>query len=62
MYKKSETLENVPTMLKKLSIEKQTDVVSIRSDRGTEFLNTIIHKYCDIKGINHQISAARTPQ
>lgn len=62
MHKKSETLEKLPTMLKKLSVEKQTDVVNIRSDRGTEFLNVVIRKYCDTKGINHQTSAARIPQ
>ncbi|CAH9140084.1 unnamed protein product [Cuscuta epithymum] len=37
-------------------------VRTIRSDRGTEFVNKVIKDFCDQNGTFHQLSAARTPQ
>ncbi|GKC32561.1 putative ribonuclease H-like domain-containing protein, partial [Tanacetum coccineum] len=34
----------------------------IRSDNGTEFKNSIINQFCEMKGIKREFSVARTPQ
>ncbi|GKD82791.1 putative ribonuclease H-like domain-containing protein [Tanacetum coccineum] len=45
-------------------IENQLDhkVKVIRSDNGTEFKNSIMDQFCEIKGIKRELSVARTPQ
>ncbi|GJS80427.1 putative ribonuclease H-like domain-containing protein [Tanacetum coccineum] len=45
-------------------IENQLDhkVKVIRSDNGTEFKNSIMNQFCEIKGIKREFSVARTPQ
>nr|GEX40712.1 hypothetical protein [Tanacetum cinerariifolium] len=45
-------------------IEKQLDckVNVIRSDNGTEFKNSVMNQFCDMKGIKREFSVARTPQ
>ncbi|GKC65414.1 retrovirus-related pol polyprotein from transposon TNT 1-94 [Tanacetum coccineum] len=40
----------------------QAQVITIRSDRGTEFLNKTLHAYFKEEGIKHQTSIARTPE
>ncbi|GKB50751.1 retrovirus-related pol polyprotein from transposon TNT 1-94 [Tanacetum coccineum] len=37
-------------------------MISIRSDRGTKFLNKTLHAYFKEEGIEHQISTLRTPE
>ncbi|GJX62287.1 putative ribonuclease H-like domain-containing protein [Tanacetum coccineum] len=45
-------------------IENQLDhkVKVIRSDNETEFKNSIMNQFCEIKGIKREFSMARTPQ
>ncbi|GKB14980.1 putative ribonuclease H-like domain-containing protein [Tanacetum coccineum] len=45
-------------------IENQPDhkVKVIRCDNGTEFKNSIMNPFCEIKGIKREFSVARTPQ
>ncbi|GKE26401.1 putative ribonuclease H-like domain-containing protein, partial [Tanacetum coccineum] len=45
-------------------IENQLDykVKVIRSDNGTEFKNSVMNQFCEIKGIKREFSIARTPQ
>ncbi|GJZ21028.1 putative ribonuclease H-like domain-containing protein [Tanacetum coccineum] len=45
-------------------IENQLDykVKVIRCDNGTEFKNSIMNQFCEIKGIKREFSVARTPQ
>ncbi|GJZ60433.1 putative ribonuclease H-like domain-containing protein [Tanacetum coccineum] len=45
-------------------IENQLDhkVKVIRSDNGTEFKNSIMNQFCEIKGIKREFSVAKTPQ
>ncbi|GJS90788.1 putative ribonuclease H-like domain-containing protein [Tanacetum coccineum] len=45
-------------------IENQLDhkVKVIRSDNGTEFKNSIMNQFCEMKGIKREFSVARTPQ
>nr|GEV00757.1 retrovirus-related Pol polyprotein from transposon TNT 1-94 [Tanacetum cinerariifolium] len=40
----------------------QAPVVTVRIDRGTEFLNKTLHAFFKEKGIKHQTSTARTPE
>ena len=42
--------------------EKQSSIISIRSDHGGEFENKRFIDFCDEKGIHHTFSAPRTPQ
>nr|GFA64949.1 integrase, catalytic region, zinc finger, CCHC-type, peptidase aspartic, catalytic [Tanacetum cinerariifolium] len=37
-------------------------VRTVRTDKGTEFLNKTLHVYFATEGINHQTSVARTPE
>ncbi|GJW24969.1 putative ribonuclease H-like domain-containing protein [Tanacetum coccineum] len=47
-----------------IGIENQLDykVKVIRCDNGTEFMNSIMNQFCDMKGIKREFSVARTPQ
>lgn len=47
---------------KKAQNEIGCTITSIRSDRGREFDNHDIEKYCDDHGFTHNFSAPRTPQ
>ncbi|GJR45472.1 retrovirus-related pol polyprotein from transposon TNT 1-94 [Tanacetum coccineum] len=44
----------------KLGLHAQ--VRTVRTDKGTKFLNKTIHAYFDQEGIEHQTSTARTPE
>lgn len=59
---KKETQTKLPKLMKRLCNEKSLNIIKIRSDKGTEFINTIISDYCKKDGIIHKTSAARTPQ
>ncbi|GJZ27140.1 retrovirus-related pol polyprotein from transposon TNT 1-94 [Tanacetum coccineum] len=40
----------------------QAQVITIQTDRGTEFLNKKLHAYFKEEGIEHQTSTSRTPE
>ncbi|GJR56025.1 retrovirus-related pol polyprotein from transposon TNT 1-94 [Tanacetum coccineum] len=40
----------------------QAQVIIVRTDRGTEFLNNTLHAYFKEEGIEHQTSTPRTPE
>ncbi|GJS20320.1 retrovirus-related pol polyprotein from transposon TNT 1-94, partial [Tanacetum coccineum] len=40
----------------------QTQVITVRTDRDTEFLNKTLHAYFKEEGIKHQTSTPRTPE
>ncbi|GKF46235.1 retrovirus-related pol polyprotein from transposon TNT 1-94 [Tanacetum coccineum] len=40
----------------------QAQVISVRTDRDTEFLNKTLHAYFKQEGIEHQTSTPRTPE
>ncbi|GJR22613.1 putative ribonuclease H-like domain-containing protein [Tanacetum coccineum] len=48
----------------KTGIENQLDhkVKVIRCDNGTEFRNSVMNQFCDLKGIKMEFSVARTPE
>ena len=60
--KKNEVEQKLPELLKQLQNERELKIAKIRTDRGTEFVNGVIEAYCNSQGIQHQLSAARTPQ
>ncbi|WCJ44342.1 Retrovirus-related Pol polyprotein from transposon RE1 [Euphorbia peplus] len=59
---KDESLGCFSVLIKKLENERNEKVVHIRSDNGGEFKNFKFEEFCEIKGIDHNFSAPRTPQ
>ncbi|WCJ23989.1 Retrovirus-related Pol polyprotein from transposon RE1 [Euphorbia peplus] len=59
---KDESLGCFSVLIKKLENERNEKVVHIRSDNGGEFKNFMFEEFCEIKGIDHNFSAPRTPQ
>ncbi|GJT63586.1 retrovirus-related pol polyprotein from transposon TNT 1-94 [Tanacetum coccineum] len=59
---KDETPEVLKDFLKMIQRNLQAQVITIRTDKGTEFLNKILHAYFKEEGIEHQTSTPRTPE
>ena len=59
---KDETFSSFITLLKRIANEKDTTIVSIRSDQGSEFQNQKFEEFCNENEIRHNFSAPRTPQ
>ena len=59
---KDETFELFQKFTKKVFTEKNSNIISIRSDHGTEFKNSLFEKFYSEHGINHNFLAPRTPQ
>ncbi|GJZ57564.1 retrovirus-related pol polyprotein from transposon TNT 1-94, partial [Tanacetum coccineum] len=59
---KDETPEVLKDFLKMIQRNFQAQVITIRTDKGTEFLNKTLHAYFKEEGIEHQTSAPRTPE
>ncbi|GJX02333.1 putative ribonuclease H-like domain-containing protein [Tanacetum coccineum] len=59
---KDETSEILKTFI--IEIENQLDhkVKVIRCDIGTEFKNSVMNQFCEMKGIKREFSVAKTPQ
>ncbi|GJU05886.1 putative ribonuclease H-like domain-containing protein, partial [Tanacetum coccineum] len=57
-----ETSGNLKTFITKIENQLDHKVKVIRSDNGTEFKNSIMNQFCEIKGIKREFSVARTPQ
>nr|GEV25370.1 hypothetical protein [Tanacetum cinerariifolium] len=55
----AEVLKYFLTMIQK---NLQAPVITVRTDRGTEFLNKILNGFFKEEGIEHQTSTARTPE
>jgi hypothetical protein len=49
-------------LLRELKMNLILKIKKIRSDNGTEFKNSILEDYCDIKGVKHEFSAKYTLQ
>ncbi|GKG26525.1 retrovirus-related pol polyprotein from transposon TNT 1-94, partial [Tanacetum coccineum] len=45
-----------------LRSKDQAPVISVRTDRGTEFLNKTLNAFFTEEGIEHQTSTPRTPE
>ncbi|GJV30001.1 retrovirus-related pol polyprotein from transposon TNT 1-94 [Tanacetum coccineum] len=59
---KDETPEVLKDFLKMIQRKLQAQVISVRTNRGTKFLNKKLHAYFKEEGIEHQISTPRTPE
>ncbi|GJR06867.1 retrovirus-related pol polyprotein from transposon TNT 1-94 [Tanacetum coccineum] len=59
---KDETPEVLKHFLTMIQCNFQAQVISVRTDRGTEFLNKTLHAYFKEKGIEHQTSTPQTPE
>ncbi|GKA61002.1 retrovirus-related pol polyprotein from transposon TNT 1-94 [Tanacetum coccineum] len=59
---KDETPEVLKDFLTMIQRNLQAQVITVRTDRGTEFLNKTLHAYFKEEGIKHQTSIARTPE
>nr|GEW67190.1 retrovirus-related Pol polyprotein from transposon TNT 1-94 [Tanacetum cinerariifolium] len=59
---KDETPEVLIDFLRLVQRGLHAQVRTVRTDKGTEFLNKTLHAYFATEGINHQTSVARTPE
>ncbi|GKA81751.1 retrovirus-related pol polyprotein from transposon TNT 1-94 [Tanacetum coccineum] len=59
---KDETPEVLKDFLKMIQQNLQAQVITVRTDRGIEFLNKTLHAYFKEEGIEHQTSTPRTPE
>ncbi|GJV93528.1 retrovirus-related pol polyprotein from transposon TNT 1-94 [Tanacetum coccineum] len=57
-----ETPEVLKDFLTMIQRNLQAPVISVRTDRGTEFLNKTLHAFFKEEGIEHQTSTPRTPE
>ncbi|GKA35104.1 ribonuclease H-like domain-containing protein [Tanacetum coccineum] len=59
---KDETSGILKTFITKIENKLDHKVKVIRRDNGTEFKNSAMNQFCEIKGIKREFSVARTPQ
>ncbi|GKB16920.1 retrovirus-related pol polyprotein from transposon TNT 1-94 [Tanacetum coccineum] len=59
---KDETLEFVIKFLKQIQSGLNKNIICIRTDNGTKFVNQVLTEYYESVGIFHQKSISRTPQ
>ncbi|GJR73936.1 retrovirus-related pol polyprotein from transposon TNT 1-94 [Tanacetum coccineum] len=59
---KDETPEVLKDFLTMIQRNLQAPVISVRTDRGTKFLNKTLHAFFKEEGIEHQTSTPRTPE
>ncbi|GKB24447.1 retrovirus-related pol polyprotein from transposon TNT 1-94, partial [Tanacetum coccineum] len=59
---KDETPEVLKEFLTMIQRNLQAPVISVRTDRGTEFLNKTLNAFFKEEGIEHQTSTPRTPE
>ncbi|GJY54840.1 retrovirus-related pol polyprotein from transposon TNT 1-94 [Tanacetum coccineum] len=59
---KDETSEVLKDFLKMIQQNLQAQVITVRTDRGTKFLNKTLHAYLKEECIEHQTSTPRTPE
>nr|GEW12031.1 retrovirus-related Pol polyprotein from transposon TNT 1-94 [Tanacetum cinerariifolium] len=59
---KDETPEVLKEFLMMIQRNLQASMIAVRTDRGTELLNKILHAFFKEEGIEHQTSTAQTPK
>nr|GEU93168.1 retrovirus-related Pol polyprotein from transposon TNT 1-94 [Tanacetum cinerariifolium] len=62
MRSKNETPKVLTDFLKMIQKGLQAQVITVRTDRGTKFLNKTLCAYFKEEGIDHQTTFARTPE
>ena len=58
---KDEAFEIFKAFCKRIQNEKDTSIISIRSDHGKEFENQYFESFCEENGISHNFFCPRTP-
>ncbi|GKF95163.1 putative ribonuclease H-like domain-containing protein [Tanacetum coccineum] len=59
---KDETPEVLKDFLTMIQRNLQAQIITVRTDRGTKFLNKTLHAYFKEEGIEHKTSTPRTPE
>ncbi|GJR88847.1 putative ribonuclease H-like domain-containing protein [Tanacetum coccineum] len=59
---KDETSGILKTFITEIENQLDYKVKVIRSDNGTEFKNSVMNQFCEMKGIKREFSVSRTPQ
>ncbi|GJV29614.1 putative ribonuclease H-like domain-containing protein [Tanacetum coccineum] len=59
---KDETSRILKTFITEIENQLDHKVKVIRCDNGTEFKNSVMNQFCEMKGIKREFSVARTPQ
>jgi transposase InsO family protein len=59
---KYDSYEAFKTFCKQVQNEKETNIISVRSDHGGEFENSSFEQFFNENGISHNFSCPRTPQ
>ncbi|GKC71364.1 putative ribonuclease H-like domain-containing protein, partial [Tanacetum coccineum] len=59
---KDETSEILKTFITEIENQLDHKVKVIRSNNGTEFKNSVMNQFCEMKGIKREFSVARTPR
>ncbi|GJY71959.1 putative ribonuclease H-like domain-containing protein [Tanacetum coccineum] len=59
---KDETSGILKTFITEIENQLDHKVKVIRSDNGTEFKNSVMNQFCEMKGIKREFNVARTPQ
>ncbi|GKB34895.1 putative ribonuclease H-like domain-containing protein [Tanacetum coccineum] len=59
---KDETSGILKTFITEIENQLDYKVKVIRSDNGTEFKNSVMNQFCEMKGIKREFSVARIPQ
>jgi transposase InsO family protein len=59
---KSEAKGIVKKFIRRVQNEFELKVKNIRSDNGSEFMNTQVEEFLDEQGVKHELSALYTPQ
>nr|GEV41118.1 hypothetical protein [Tanacetum cinerariifolium] len=62
LHSKDETSEVLKEFLTMIQRNLQAPVITVRTDKGTEFLNKTLNAFFKEEGIEHQTSIARTPE
>ncbi|GJX33548.1 putative ribonuclease H-like domain-containing protein, partial [Tanacetum coccineum] len=59
---KNETSGILKTFITEIENQLEHKVKVIRCDNGTEFKNSVMNQFCEMKGIRREFSVGRTPQ
>ena len=62
LHSKDETIPTFKSFAKLSQNKMESKIITIRSDHGGEFQNSLFDKYYDKHDIEHKFSAPRTPQ
>nr|GEU86824.1 retrovirus-related Pol polyprotein from transposon TNT 1-94 [Tanacetum cinerariifolium] len=62
LHSKDETPEVLKDFITMIQRNLQAPVITVRTDRGTEFLNKTLNAFFKEEGIEHQTSTTRTPK